>query len=190
MNGTFNLSKTSLIALLDSLPHDPSDPIDPDNPTNPVILWALRHVAWLNPQPLPPLAGPQPDPWRLARPSPQPWRAAALGRTAIDRLVTEARLAEVTTDVGRAETGHGAVRTRIAQLVDEFCGNRPPRWPLPWPWPPKLDLAQLRPLDLLVIGAQFQKAADAMVENPLQADFSAAADQLLETGLSRLENSR
>jgi hypothetical protein len=42
-------------------------------------------------------------------------------------------------------------------------------------------------LDLLVAGAQFQRAADA-AQGPLQADFSAAADQLFKTGLERMEN--
>jgi hypothetical protein len=36
-------------------------------------------------------------------------------------------------------------------------------------------------------GVQFQKAADAMTENPVQIDFSDAADQLFEAGLRRME---
>jgi hypothetical protein len=192
---TLSLSKASLIALLDAAlypnpddPGDPSNPWGPYGPIGPVIGWALRQVSWvaLNPQPLPPV----PDPWRVAGPIPQPWRAALLARVTIDRLVAEGQSAEVATDTGRVESGHDAIRTRIAELVDEFCGNRPPRWPLPSPWPPKLDATQLHPVDLLVIGAQFQKAADSMVDNPLQADFSAAADQLLQTGVQRVESAR
>src|SRR5262249_55874872 len=78
---------------------------------------------------------------------------------------------------------------QIREFVDDYCGTRPPRWPRPWPWPPKFDPAQLRPLDLLVAGAQFQKAADSAPSNPLQAEFSAAADRLFETGLKRIEGS-
>jgi hypothetical protein len=47
---------------------------------------------------------------------------------------------------------------------------------------------QLDPLDLLAAGAQFQQAADALADNPLQADFSAAANQLFKTGLSRMKS--
>lgn len=186
MNGSFTITKASLVELL-GLPVGDLDPYDPDNPINPVIRWILRDVVWLNPQPLPPVGGPVPDHWRLSGPLPDPWRAALLARLAIDRLVAEGQHAEV---AERAEGGHDAIRIWIAQLVDEFCGNRPPRWPLPWPWPPKLDAAQLRPMDLLMVGAQLQRAADAMVDNPLQAGFAAAADQLLETGLQRLESAR
>jgi hypothetical protein len=39
-------------------------------------------------------------------------------------------------------------------------------------------------------GAQFQKAADTMTENPMQTDFSDAADQLFEAGLQRMEGIR
>jgi hypothetical protein len=194
MNGSFNISKASLIALFDDLypnpddPGDPSNPLGPYGPIGPVISWALRQISWvlLNPQPLPP----GPDPWRVAGPIPQPWRSALLGRAVIDRLVAEAQFAEVTTRTERSEAGHDAIRSRITQLVDEFCGTKPVRWPLPWPWPPRLDAARLGPVDLLVIGAQFQKTADAMVDNPLQADFSAAADRVLETGLQRLQSER
>ena len=80
-----------------------------------------------------------------------------------------------------------ATRSYIREFVDDYCGTRPPRWPWPWPWPPMGDPAQLRPIDLLMAGAQFQKAADSMMENPMQADFSNAADQLIEAGLRRME---
>jgi hypothetical protein len=56
------------------------------------------------------------------------------------------------------------------------------------PRPPTFDPAQLRPLDLLIAGAQFQKAADWAPNNPLQAEFTAAADQLFETELKRIES--
>jgi hypothetical protein len=54
--------------------------------------------------------------------------------------------------------------------------------------PSGLDPAELNPIDLLVAGAQFQKAADSVADGPLQADYSAAAHRLLKTGMQRLEN--
>jgi hypothetical protein len=106
----------------------------------------------------------------------------------IDRVIAENQFAEVAAGAVRSEGPLDVARVRISELVDEFCGTRPPRWPWPWPWPPKLDPAQIRPLDLLLAGAQFQRTADAMADNPLQADFTAAAERLLETGLKRLES--
>jgi hypothetical protein len=105
----------------------------------------------------------------------------------IDQAVAQYRSAEMLS-AEQSERAFEAVRSYIREFVDDYCGTRPPRWPRPWPWPPKFDPAQLRPLDLLVAGAQFQKAADFGLNNPLQADFSAAADQLLETGLRQMEN--
>ena len=104
----------------------------------------------------------------------------------IDRVVSEYQFAEVATGAAQPEANLEGVRVRISEFVDDICGTKLPRWPLPWPWPPKLDPTQIRPLDLLMAGVQFQKAADAMADNPLQADFTGAADRLLETGLQRL----
>jgi hypothetical protein len=193
MGEDITISKSSFVDLLGNLYPDPEDP-GPYGPIGPVIGWAVRDTSWvlLNPQPLPPKAGPGPVPWRIAGPGPQPWWLRPgpvpwLARMVIDRVVAEYQFATLATEAGRSEGALEGVRIRISEFVDEFCGTKPLRWPLPWPRPPKLDPDQIRPLDLLLAGAQFQKAADAMVDNPLQADFSAAADRLLETGLKRLE---
>jgi hypothetical protein len=141
--------------------------------------FALRDWSWvmLNPQPLPP--DPPPD-VRVAGPVPDPWRAAVVARQAIERLVAEAQFGEVSHGDGAFE----AVRAHVFEFVDDFCGTRPPRWPRPWPWPPTRDP---RGMDLLMAGAQFQKTADAMTDNPLQADFSAAADRFFSIGLERMQ---
>lgn len=176
---TFTLSKALLVRLLDAgLPRD-DDP-GPWGPYGPVIRFALRDWSWvlLNPQPLPP--DPPPDLWR-AGPVPEPWRAALAARQAIGRLVAEAQLAEVTAG---SQGNHEAVRAHVFQFVDDFCGTRP-RWPRPWPWPPTRDP---RGIDLLIAGAQFQKAAEAMADNPLQADFAAAADRFFSVGLERMQS--
>lgn len=218
MNKPITLTKTALVQVLDAVlypnPDDPGDPNSPWGPYGPIgpVARALRELSWvllnpqplppvagpvpdpwqqllgvlLNPQSLPPIAGPHPDPWRFG-PRPEPWRSALLARTVIDQAIALYRSAELL-PAEQSERTFAAVRSSIREFVDDYCGTRPPRWPRPWPWPPKFDSARLRPLDLLVAGVQFQKAADFGSNNPLQADFSAAADQLLETGLQRLEN--
>lgn len=199
MKENITISKASFVDLLSNFYPNPEDP-GPYGPLGPIISWALRDTSWvlLNPQPLPPKAGPSPDPW-IAGPGPQPWRFEGrlgpgpvpwLARMVIDRVIAEYRFATLAIEAGRSEGALEGFRLRISELVDDLCGTRPPRWPLPWPWPPKLDPDQIRPLDLLLAGAQFQRAADAMVDNPLQADFTAAADCLLETSLKRLESDR
>jgi hypothetical protein len=183
MNETVTLTKASFVKLLDTVlypnPDDPGDPRNPWGPYGPIgpVAQALRDLSWvlLNPQPLPPVAGP----------SPLPWRSAFLARTVIDQAVAQYRSAEMLSAEQSARALE-AVRSYIREFVDDYCGTRPPKWPRPWPWPPKLDSVQPHPVDLLVAGAQFQKAAD--FDNPLRTDFSSAADQLFETGLRQMEN--
>ena len=114
---------------------------------------------------------------------PVPW----LARMVIDRVVSEYQFAEVATGLlrsrRRTSKGFASVLASLSTISagpscrDGLCRG---------PGPPKLDPTQIRPLDLLMAGVQFQKAADAMADNPLQADFTGAADRLLETGLQRL----
>ncbi|MGH8582642.1 MAG: hypothetical protein ACREWG_07590 [Gammaproteobacteria bacterium] len=188
MKPNITLTKAALASLLDGVLYPNPDDPGPYGPIGPVIRWALRDLPWvlLNPQPLPPRTEPNPDPWRFEL-NPEPWRSAVLARTVIDRAVAQYQFAETLAGAEQSQKPIEAVRSQIRGFVDDYCGTRPPKWPWPWPWPPKFDSARLRPLDLLVAGAQFQKAAD--LQNPLQADFSAGADQLFETGLKRLEAS-
>jgi hypothetical protein len=184
MPENLTFTKAALVHLLDGVLYPNPDDPGPYGPIGPIIRWALRDLSWvlLNPQPLPPKSEPDPEPWRFG-PFPDPWRAMVLARTVIDRVVAQYQFAETLAGAEQSERALEAVRSQIWEFVDDYCGTRPPKWP--WPWPPRFDPARLRPLDLLVAGAQFQKAAD--LQNPLQADFSAAADQLFETGLKRLE---
>ena len=189
MSENITLTKATLVHLLDGVLYPNPDDPGPYGPIGPIIHRALRDLSWvlLNPQPLPPRTEPNPEPWRF-EPHPDPWRSAVLARTIIDRVVAQYQFAETLADAMQSEKAIEAVRSQIRGFADDYCGTRPPKWPWPWPGPPKFDPAQLRPMDLLVAGAQFQKAAD--LQNPLQADFSAAADQLFKTGLKRMESGR
>jgi hypothetical protein len=207
MSGTLTLTKASLIRLLDGVlypnpddPGNPHSPWGPYGPGGPVSRRFERDLSWafLNPQPLPP----SPDPWQrllwvllnpqplppVAGPRPEPWRSALMARAVIDQAVAVYRSAEILSTTEQPERAFEGVRAYIHEFVDDYCGTAPRRWPRPSPWPLTSDALSLDPLDLLVAGAQFQKAADAAPDSPLQADFSAAADQLLETGLQRMES--
>jgi hypothetical protein len=188
MSEAITFTKDALVNLLDAMLYPNPDDPGPYGPIGPIIRWELRDFSWvlLNPQPLPPVTGPVPDPWRLG-PGPQPWRSAFLARTVIDRAVAQYQFAEVLAGTEQSEGVTTAVGLQIREFVDDYCGTRPPKWPRPLPWPPQFDPAQLRPLDLLIAGAQFQKAADLAPDNPLREDFLAAANQLFETGLRRME---
>ena len=200
-----NLQVKSIARLLDSLGYpDPDDPDGGWGPIGPVV----RGLAWaaLNPQPLPPRwaieilkgfgphpdpwkdkKGPQPDPWRFKEgPSPDPWRGALLARFEIDRIVSLSRVLEV---VG-GERGREVVSRQIAEFVDDWCPSPPkPRWPLPWPFPHRWrdEVMEIGPADLVVMGVQFHKAAEALSDSALAEAFSAAAARLTQTGLERLD---
>jgi hypothetical protein len=189
MNGTIPFTQAALVKLLDDMLYPNPDDPGPYGPIGPIIRWALSDLSWvlLNPQPLPPVAGPGPQPWYFG-PVPDPWRSAFLARTVIDRAVAHYQFAEASAGREQLERTTATIGAQLREFVDDYCGTRPPRWPRPWPWPPHFDAAQLRALDLLVAGAQFHKAADVAPDSPLHAEFSAAAEQLFEAGLRRLEN--
>jgi hypothetical protein len=185
MNGPLTLTKASLVTLLDALlslsPEDsgelrtPWRQYDRVGPCLRLARYDYLRVS-LNIQSLP-------SPPHLHS---DLRRSALLARIVINQAVAHFQIAEGCAGAEQMERRAETIRSDIREFVDDFCGIRPPRWPRPWPWPPTLVSSQLCPLDLLVAGAQFQKAAN--FANPLQADLSSAADQLFETGLKRMEN--
>ncbi|MCM3873681.1 MAG: hypothetical protein ND895_23590 [Pyrinomonadaceae bacterium] len=189
-----NLQVKSIARLLDALGYPSPDDADGDwGPIGPVV----RGLTWaaLNPQPLPPRwvveiikqFGPHPDPWKEKQgPHPEPWKGALLARFEIDRLVGLARTVEAID----GDRGQDGIRRQLAEIIDEWCGTPPrPRWPLPWPFPFRLqdEKFTIGPVDLVMMGVQFHQAAEALHETPLAQDFSAAANRLTQTGLQRLE---
>lgn len=80
------------------------------------------------------------------------------------------------------------IQRNVSELVDDWCGTRPHPRPYPWPWGPIIrGTDKLPPIELIVAGAQFQKAADALDSSVLREAFQEAANRLLKTGVSRLE---
>ena len=174
------LSKQALIELLERASPDPCEPYgcgggmtDPNNPHTPEDA-PREFPPWLrlNPQPLPPKGH---------------WRSANAARTIIAQVLTLHELTEALASDG-GERGLGVIQRKLSEFVDEWCGTRPHPKPFPWPWGPFVSgTEELQPIELIVAGAQFQKAADALEGNALQESFEGAADRLLQTGVSRLE---
>jgi hypothetical protein len=186
----FTLSKQALVRLLERASPDPCEPYGcdpweppPEGPHEP-------------PMPLPELARMGAvdvlDRWNWVRLNPQPlppktrWRAALVARISVARALSLHESAQALADDG-GERAFRMIQRNVSTLVDDWCGTRPPR-PFPWPWGPILrSTEKLEPTDLLVAGAQFHKAAQELVGNPLQEVFNDAAGRLFETGLARLE---
>ncbi len=98
-------------------------------------LWGSGHVGHiphvqaeadeLNPQPLPPRAGPG---------DPDPWRNAAVRYLAT--LVNLRELSRAITDQDTRGQLAQSAETGIQAFLDDFCGTPPRRIPWPWPGPP------------------------------------------------------
>lgn len=171
MKDTITLTKLALANIFDGLINpNPEDP-EPVGPIGPIVISPFSALAGilLNPQPLPP------------RVVPDPWRYMTLSRILIDRSVTQYQFVEAFQ--AKEEINTDALQSQLFDVVDDWCGTRPPKWPRPWP--PKLEKAQIRPTDLLVAAVQFQKAAS--LNNPLEKAFQEAADRLFKAGLERIE---
>jgi hypothetical protein len=148
-------------------PGDPNNPFGPYGPIGPVanVYWRLL-IAGLNPQPLPPVSGPRPE----------PWRGMMMARAAINRAYIQTQMAE---RLGE-HSGFGAARQDLAAMIDDWCGTGP-KWPFPWPPPPWWH-GRLEAEELLTAGLQFKAAA--RMDTPLRDDFAAAADRLMEVGMA------
>ena len=173
-----SLSKQALIELLERASPDPCEPYGcdpwepPNEPPEPPI-WEFPRSLRLNPQPLPPKGH---------------WRATNAARTIIAQALTMHELTEALASDGGERT-LGVIQRKVSAFVDDWCGtpSHYPR-PFPWPWGPIVrGTEELQPIELIVAGAQFQKAADALEGTALQESFEGAADRLLQTGVSRLE---
>jgi hypothetical protein len=156
------MSKADLVDLVNSL-------TAPDGAELlPLPRWDPILQRWVLVFPFPP---PQPDP--------RPDWVGRLTRTVTDRAQAQARLAQALGDGVVTEAALVPIRAEISQFTEELTGNN------------VSITAGLPPADvaasyLLLAGAQFQAAADLLENEPLRAEFTAAADRLIGTGLERL----
>jgi hypothetical protein len=103
---------------------------------------------------------------------------------AIGRTLDQQRLGEALGEQGKDVLADN--QSFVQRFADDFCGT-PPIMPVPWPPPRRsLDPKGLTAMQLILVGARFQAAADHIGDNALQQEFAATADQLFAMGLSRL----
>jgi len=164
----------------DEKPHRPG-------PWDPVLRSVLRTSA---------VFGPHPDPWRgtlttsvdnfsLAALNPQPLPprialVAALGQELIARaeLIGESA----------ARSGHsGAAAGYVTDLIDDWCGTPPRRFPWPWPGPrPNWVEEEIGALDHLVLASILDRAMKSGIGGEFAHGVRAAQQRLIDTALSTL----
>jgi hypothetical protein len=176
----------ALVKLFDYLPNP--DDAEPGGPAGPVMRrldWVLR-----GPQPLPPreqLAS------QLIRqlgaewgPRPEPWLWSTTTRAVISQHLDRFTMAGIIIVSGDNEHPARVINESLSALIDNFCGTPPFKGPFPGPWGPLLDSETLHPVNLIMAGIQFQKAAGAFDGHPLHDALDQAAERLLGEGFNRL----
>jgi hypothetical protein len=142
-------------------------------------------------------------PWSKYEPSPSPFWAAGAAATLVNQQLALSRYAEVAGDGAAADRVATANATAVRDLADRltavpfdgfgdlFATIVVVVWPLnPQPIPPHWDDLVLPDglpgLDLLLAGAQFQRAAGHPAAGRNADGYQLAAGQLLDAGLQRL----
>ena len=177
---------SALVRLFDYLPN-PDDP-GPVGPAGPII----RELDWmlLNPQPLPPREMLTPRLFRHLGPEwgprPEPWLWAVVARAVITEHLDRLTMAGIIIVSGDTEHPVRVLTESLSAFTDEICGTPPHKGPFPGPWGPLLDTDTLHPVNLILAGIQFQKAADSLQSHPLHDAVDQAAERLLREGFDRL----
>ena len=122
----------------------------------------------LNPQPLPPR-------WAFLE---------SLARTVVERVELLQEMAAALSDEGE-QRGIIIVSGFISRYIDELCGTGfRPRFPFPGPRP-KWFPEELGALDLVVMAAHLDQAAQEAYSPALRENLVGASAKLLEAALSR-----
>lgn len=187
----------------------------PPGPWDPVVRLALARSNVFGLRTRESVFGPRPEPWKivlasiLARhpelydviggghsfgeevalnPQPLPPRFAflvALTQSVIGRAELLQDVADATTRAGEQQ-GIIIVGGYIARFVDD-CGNGlRPKWPFPGP-PPPWWVNELDGIDLVVMAAQFEQAAQETFSQDLRQNLADASAKLAEVGLAKMQ---
>lgn len=189
------LSRSAFVALVNRLTGgvaaDAGAPQHP-GPWDPVIRRAMERISAM---------GTQPEPWRIAVSAldrlnwvapgnaPLPTRVPlvmALAQEMIERTSLLHDLADAFPEEGRAYVLKAA-GSRLVHFVDDCShGGIPPGWPFSWPPQGSSLVGSIDAVELVVMGAQFERAAARTENEQLKHDFTEAGARLIEAGLSRM----
>ena len=172
----------SLVSQLISGNPNPDDPNEPHGPIGPVVRRAFERMKLF--------AGPHPEPWVQVALNPQPLPprmafSVALAQEVIEKI----SLSEMADALPKEARGQTLEFTNnfLSRFIDD-CGNGRvvpgKRWP--GPFPHYLGDKAVYGIELVVIGAQFAKAASLVSNERLQQSLISGSSKLMETGLSQI----
>lgn len=193
MNDTIAIPRTALVSILNSFigsyPNPEGNP-QPPGPWDPVIRKAFNQIRWQ--------FGPHPEPWGTSvanllnqvplNPQPLPPRVAyttVLAQEMVNNIANLQDIAEMLPEDAQARVGEIANR-RLQLFFDDYCGTPPRKSPFPVPRPRDGVVEGFNPLELVIIGTQFEAAATTLVNGELQEALSGLGAKLVEQGISQL----
>lgn len=183
MNDTLQISSRTLAILFGQLTGrgnpNPDDPL-PGGPWGPVVRNALERLAVR--------VAPHPEPWIEAglNPQPLPPRAAfavALAQAVIDRAALMQDVADGMANEGQ-QRGIIIVSGYLSRFIDD-CGNDRVSHAIPWPRPRPPHPASFGMLELVLMGAEFERHAQQLDQSTLAQEFRHVGVALTELGLAR-----
>jgi hypothetical protein len=187
MSDTITIPRKVLASLISQVIGGYPNPDDstPPGPWDPYIRKAIDRIK--GPHPIHWIvAGPVPNPWIVAGPGPQPWRLAYTTVLAQEVVSSITNLQDIAGILEGAQTRVQEVaRQRLQVFIDDYCGTPPRKNPFPWPRPRDEINDGFSPLELVVIGTQFETAATWANEDLKQA-FLAASAQLIDQGIAKM----
>ena len=191
MSDSITISRKALVSILSpflGVYPDPNNPL-PSSPWDPVIRKAFNQIRYQ--------LGPQPEPWITSvqnsllevalNPQPLPPRLAyttVLGQEIVNSITNLQDIADALPD-SQARVGEIASQ-RLQAFLDDYCGTPPRKSPFPVPRPGSDVIKGFSPLELVIIGTQFEAAATTLMNEGLQQALSTLGTKLIEQGAAQL----
>lgn len=180
-----SISQQALVSLIGQVTSGRPSDDDPRPPGHwgPVIRGALQKTLWV-------LGPPQPQPWVQVALNPQPLPPrtlffAAIAQEVIERASLIQETADALTSQGERQ-GIIIVGGYVSRFADDWCGNGRLKWPFPGlrpHWFPE----ERGGVDLIVTGAQFQRAASETFDGQLRQAFADAGAKIVQAGVAKLQ---
>ena len=167
MSDSITISRKALVSILSPFLEypDPNNPLPP-GPWDSVIRKAFNQIRYQ--------LGPQPEPWITSvqnpliqvalNPQPLPPRLAyitVLGQEIVNSIANLQDIADTLPD-SQARVREIASQ-RLQAFLDDYCGTSPRRNPFPGPRPRSEVIEGFSPLELIIIGTQFEAAATTLM---------------------------
>jgi hypothetical protein len=180
MSDTITIPRKVLASLISqaigSYPN-PDDPMPP-GPWDPHIRKALDRMKWFSGLGVL-VAGPHPEPWRLAY-------TTVLTQEIVSSIINLQDLAGILPQSSVQEVAS----QRLQVFIDDYCGTPPRKNPFPGPRPLDGVNEGFKPLELVMIGTQFETVASTFADEGLRQALSKAGSQLTEQGITQMYEDR